>query len=559
VAPFLWAEHWQATAWDALRHLRSMHPSCMGCSQPLVEADLIYYGLSRCAPSPLHGYIACTRCRAGTADDARKSGASAAPASNHGLDRREAIVHSAQSAETAVGAEFDGSGDEPIFCETDDDLAEEGMMEEVAAYTAGGAIAASGSNAGKRKRDSDAEEWIPVNEGISGAEDSDDEGWSEGGEDDDTEGGHGVGGDSESMLSELILMELAAKLQKRPCRKGGRVEVGRVRIVKSSVQDKRGQQALWKIRVMCQGRVKKKSKEKAEATRCLSSATCRVLHEAKSQAITQAIAVLQSIEKGTANLKSISSKQRKKHEQVQDEAAGRAGQPGWSFLRYQMGQKKKKKKKREAFQPKHDCFLVLGPNGKEACYLVTMLRGLRCQPGDRLLFFQPPKGQKRGFFARDEGCGGSSRAGLAGGVKCGAGGLGGAAGGVGGGGGAGGVGGAGWNRAGVGVGRGAYRGAAHRDGSYAGNAVTEVAEGHTALVDLPNCNKGLELLQKMGWTQGQALGMPKAHAGLEPARAVPPWAPLGGGQQKQPGEIEGGRSPGVLQPAPEGGALPRPL
>ena len=69
------------------------------------------------------------------------------------------------------------------------------------------------------------------------------------------------------------------------------------------------------------------------------------------------------------------------------------------------GQKKKKKKKRLAAMPKSDSFVVLGPNGKEACYLATMLRGLRCAEGDRLLFFQPRKGSKRGFFTRDNDAG----------------------------------------------------------------------------------------------------------------------------------------------------------
>jgi len=105
---------------------------------------------------------------------------------------------------------------------------------------------------------------------------------------------------------------------------------------------------------------------------------------------------------------------RRRGKQVKRDAAVRAGQPGWSFVRYQKGH-----------LPKHDSFYVLGPNGKETCYLEEKLRGPRCKPGDRLLFCRLI-GQKQGFFIRDEGGGGSSRADRAGGVPGGEGGVGGA-------------------------------------------------------------------------------------------------------------------------------------
>ena len=253
---------------------------------------------------------------------------------------------------TSVGCSkplAEGCSEEPIFCETDDEVLDEGTMDWASSLSAsmplvshqtvgnkggaGGAITASDSNAGKRKRDSDAEGMkgegagqartagkSPVNEGGSGAEDSNDCGWSaiSTTEDSDDEGWNAIASKQRQMMKQRI-------------------------------------------------------------------------------------------------------------QQHQVACAAGAGQPGWSFLRYQKGQKHNKGAKRtshDASLPKRDSFYVLGPNGKETCYLAEKLRGLRCQPGDRLLFCRP-RGQKRGFFARDEG-GSGSRAGRAGGVPGGAGGVGGA-------------------------------------------------------------------------------------------------------------------------------------
>jgi len=151
----------------------------------------------------------------------------------------------AQSATAAVGSEADCSGDEPIFCETDDELLEGCMIEEAPSLSAsmphahqtagntdgaGGAIAVSDSNTGKRKRGkrkrgsrkrgSDAEGVMkceregqaravaksPITEGSAGAEDSDDCGWSAisttEDSDDDDEGWNAIASKQRQMMKQ---------------------------------------------------------------------------------------------------------------------------------------------------------------------------------------------------------------------------------------------------------------------------------------------------------------------------------------------------------------------
>jgi hypothetical protein len=222
----------------------------------------------------------------------------------------------------------------------------------------------------------------------------------------DQDGGAGGGSSQTGVVQDsdplLAVHAIVRRLSNRPCPKGGTAVSG----VEVKTKQQGGKGGEWRCRVVARCRRKKKSKEKQGEKRCLADATHKVKAEAQSMAAREAVDVLRSIESGKVDLRLVSNKRKGRTERAEALSANSGpGQTGWRVLvPFIKGNASKKKKRRVSGEPKSHTFKVQGPNGKEAQYHICMLRGLRVQPGDRLVFHQPAGGKKKketGFFTRD--------------------------------------------------------------------------------------------------------------------------------------------------------------
>ena len=214
--------------------------------------------------------------------------------------------------------------------------------------------------------------------------------------------GGSSGGSSSASDTRAEMLALAKRLAALPCPKG-HIAIGKVSIVsKKKKSCQKGVAPEWQCKVVALVRSKKKSKEVVSQTRILAAESGREQRVAENGAVCKALEELRAIE-GGMSLKQVSAKKTRAAERVahdvaamQYSAPGEDGQAGWVFQYYQCGQKHKKKKKREGGMPKQHVFCVVTPNGKEAFYPITKLRGVSCVFGDRLVYYH-----YRGFFVKD--------------------------------------------------------------------------------------------------------------------------------------------------------------